>query len=163
MVTSQLRWLLLLLLGELVTSRKLTVRYHLLIFMLSECSMALYSAMMLIKLKVPGSFRLFPEATGGRAGGAKGFFRAQESPSASQRLSHEPGQVASALPLFCLPSSLLSFSFSPSLALPLSLSLSSFPPLHYQLSRTADLYKVGKPFRFYPREGLRNETGYLCV
>lgn len=125
--------------------------------------MAVYSAMMLIKLNVPGSFRLFPEATGGRAGGAKGLLRVQESPSASHRLSHEPGQVALALPLFCPPSSPLSSAFSPSLSLSLSLSLSSFPPLRYQLSRTADLYKVGKPFLFYPREGFRNETGYLCV
>lgn len=84
--------------------------------------MALYSAMMLIKLQVPGSFRLFPEATGGRAGGAKGCLRVRESPSASHRLSHEPDRLLS-------PS--LSFALSPPLCPPLSppLCLSLFPCL----------------------------------
>ena len=47
------------------TSRKqIVVRYYLSIFMLFECSMFLYSVMMLIKFRVPGLFRLLLKQQG---------------------------------------------------------------------------------------------------
>lgn len=69
------------------TSREPTVRSHIVIFMLFEYLMALYFAMMLIKLRAPGLFRLLPETPGAGADEANGLLRGEERSLASQSLS----------------------------------------------------------------------------
>lgn len=55
------------------TCREPIVRNHLLIIMLFEYSVALYSEKMLIELRAPGLLRLLPEPTGGGQMGEKDF------------------------------------------------------------------------------------------